>query len=139
MPVAAAPVAVRAREPRARYALFAFAAAAVFVASVVDPPTGGAVTAVGSAPSPLGVPLDKWVHAATYAVLAGLLCYATRARTTRAVLLAAVAVAGYGFAIELVQATLPARTFEPADALANAAGAVLAALAWRAVAALDRF
>lgn len=122
-------------DPRAGYALFAFAAAAVLVASVVDPPTGTATAA--TAPRPLGVPLDKWVHAGTYAVLAVLLCHATRARTTRAVLLAAAAVAAYGLAVELVQGTLPARSFELADAAANAVGAGVAALAWRVGLGID--
>lgn len=112
-----------------RYALFVCGAVAVFVASVLDPPTGA--PAVGSPPRLLGVHLDKWVHAVTYAVLAALLCRATRARTARSALLAAVAVAGYGLGIELVQGALPVRTFDPADALANAVGAGLAALAWR--------
>ena len=116
-------------DPRVGYALFAFAAAAVLVASVVDPPSGTAPAA--AIPRPLSIPLDKWVHAGTYAVLAVLLCHATRARTTRAVLVAAVAVAAYGFAVELVQWTLPARSFELADAAANAVGSGLAALAWR--------
>lgn len=136
IPAAVAGAAVRARhDTRARYALFACGAAAVFVASVLDPPTGA--PAAVSAPRPFGVPLDKWLHAGTYAVLAGLLCHATRARTTRAALLAAAAVACYGLGIELVQGTLPARTFELADALANAVGSGLAALAWRVRLAID--
>jgi VanZ family protein len=116
-------------DSRVGYAVFAFAAGAVLVASVVDPPTGTATAA--AAPRPLGIPLDKWVHAGTYAVLAVLLCHATRPRTNGAVLLAAVVVASYGFGIELVQATLPARSFELGDAVANAVGSGLAALAWR--------
>jgi VanZ family protein len=121
---------VRALREGERYAVFGLAAAAVFLGSVVAPPTGGPV-ASAAVPRPLGVPLDKWIHAGGYAVLAGLLCYATSARTTRAAVLAALVVSGYGFGIELVQGTLPARTFDLADAAANAAGSGLAALAWR--------
>ena len=112
---------------RGGYALFAGCAAVVFLASVVDPPSAAA----GSVPRPLGVAPDKWVHAGAYAGLVGLLCRATGARATRAVLLAAVAVSGYGLAVEFVQGALPARSFELADAAANAVGAGLAALAWR--------
>jgi hypothetical protein len=121
------PVRVR-RDDRVGYALFVGFAAAVLLASVVDPPTGAGVDPV---PRLLGLALDKWVHAGTYAVLAGLLCYATGARAVRAVLLAVVVVATYGLAIELVQATLPARSFELADVAANTVGAALATLAWR--------
>lgn len=122
-------------DPRVRYAVFAFAAAAVLVASVVDPPTGTAAAA--TVPRPFGIPPDKWVHAGTYAVLAVLLCHAMRARTTRAVLLAATGVAAYGLAVELVQGALPARSFELADAAANAVGSGVAALAWRVGIGID--
>lgn len=133
MPVAGTLPRVRALGNQAGYALFAAAAVAVFVASVVSPPA--AVS--GPTPRPLGVPLDKWVHAGAYAVLSGLLCFATRAQRTRGVLLAAAAVAVYGLAIELVQVPLSVRSFDLADAAANATGAALAALAWRAGVALD--
>jgi VanZ family protein len=118
---------------RVDYALVAGFAATVFVASVVDPPTAAAATstAAGGLPRPLGLPLDKWVHAGTYAVLAGLLCRATDARAVRVVLLAALLAATYGAAVEVVQATLPARSFEVGDLAANAVGATLAGVAWR--------
>lgn len=116
------------RDDRVGYALFAVSAAVVFLTSVVDPPAGAAA---GPVPRPLGLALDKWAHAGAYALLAGLLCHTTGARATRAMLLAAVVVATYGFAIETVQAILPARSFELADVAANAVGAGLAVLAWR--------
>jgi len=116
MPVAGTRAAVPVlRDPRAGYALFGGAAVAVFPASVVDSPAG-TTAAGGPAPRPLGLALDKWVHAGAYGVLAGPLCLATRARTTGAVLLAVLAVTAYGFGIELAQA--------------NAAGAGMAGLAW---------
>ena len=120
------------RDPRAGYALFIAAAVAVFVVSVVPPPA--AVS--GPSAGPIGVPLDKWVHAGAYAVLAVLLCFAVRARRTRSVLLVAAAVAVYGLTIEFVQGPLPDRAFDLVDAAANAAGTALAALAWRAAVAL---
>jgi len=130
MSVAGTPAAVRALRESERYAVFGLAAVAVFLGSVVDPPAGGAV-ASAAAVRPLGVPLDKWVHAGWYAVLAGLLCYARSARSTRAAVLAALVVSGYGLGLELGQGPLPARTFDLADAAANAAGSGSAALAWR--------
>lgn len=118
------------RDRQVDYALVAGFASAVFLASVVDPPTGAA-GAAATVPRPLGLPLDKWVHAGTYAVLAGLLCRATDARTAWVVLLAAGVAASYGAAIEVVQATLPARSFEVGDLVANAVGATLMGVAWR--------
>ncbi|MEF8841606.1 MAG: VanZ family protein [Haloarculaceae archaeon] len=114
------------------YALVVGFAAAVLLASVVDPPTGtGAAGAAVTVPRALGLPLDKWVHAGTYAVLAGLLCRATNARAAWVVLLAAGVAVSYGAAIEVVQATLPARSFEVGDLAANAVGATLMGVAWR--------
>jgi VanZ family protein len=135
IPVAGTRPGVRALgDSRLGYAVLAVAAVGVFVASVVPPP---AAATGPPAPRPLGVPLDKWIHAGAYGVLALLLCFATRARRTRTVVLAAVVVAAYGLAIEFVQAPLPARSFDLVDAAANATGAALAALAWRVRTALE--
>jgi VanZ family protein len=46
-------------------------------------------------------------------------------------------VAAYGLAVELVQGALPARSFELADAAANAVGSGVAALAWRVGIGID--
>jgi len=119
------------RDPRVDYALVAGFAAVVFLASVVDPPTGAAGRTAVATPSLLGLPADKFVHAGTYAVLAGLLYRATEPRAVWVLLLVAVVAASYGAAIEVVQATLPARSFEVGDLAANAVGATLAGVAWR--------
>lgn len=121
-------------ESRVGYALFAVCAVAVLAASVVPPPAAVA----GPVVRPLGIPADKWVHAGAYAALAALLCFAARVRTAQAVVLVTAVVVAYGLGIEFLQATLPARTFDLADAAANAAGAALAALAWRVGVGCDR-
>lgn len=110
-----------------RYAVPAAVTAAVVVASVADPPAAaGRTVAVG----PIGA--DKVAHAVGYAVLTTSLLYAGGegngpGRRTALAVLAAVAL---GLALEGVQATLPARTFSPGDAVANAVGALAAAAGW---------
>jgi hypothetical protein len=127
-----------------RYGLVAIVACAILVGSVIDPPSAGPTPA---AAGPLGfVGLDKWLHALAYAGFAGTLTYAlapwtipadgpTRPSSTVAAGLAAVVVlaAGYGFGVELVQGTLPVRSFDLADAAANAVGALLATAGWGAL------
>lgn len=128
--------------PVVRYGLVGLVAGGILLASVVDPP--------GTGPTPLGplglLPLDKWLHALAYGGLTGALVYALAPRTVPgdgrregavlAGLAFAVAVAaGYGFGLELVQGTLPQRSFDVADAAANSTGALLAAGSWRLVAA----
>jgi VanZ family protein len=111
----------------------------VLVASVVDPPGSGGPTPLG----PFGlVGLDKWAHATAYGVLAVLLVIARRTRSP--VMLSALTLtsAGYGAAVEVVQLWFPARSFSPADALANVLGAAAAVAAWvivrRQLASRDR-
>jgi VanZ family protein len=105
----------------------------VLVASVVDPPSG----AGGGLPAaPLGVGLDKWLHLAAYAALAFLLAFARDVRLTRATVAVAVVAAAYGAGIEVLQAFVPARAFDPADAATNALGALLGVSAWRGATAM---
>ncbi|MFD1514610.1 VanZ family protein [Halomarina rubra] len=120
--------------PRTRVASVGVVAVGILLASVVDP---GSTGAAGSTPSfdppgPFGV--DKWVHAGSYAALALVATYALAAWTdvTRwGTLLAVVAVVAlYGVGIEVVQATIPARSFDLVDMAANATGALLAAAGW---------
>lgn len=103
----------------------------ILVGSVGDPPS------TGMPPFVLGIPQDKWLHALAYAGLAGTLAYATLtpgARPTRQALGVALLLAvAYGVGIEGVQAFLPARTFDPLDALANAVGASVGSMPWRGV------
>jgi VanZ family protein len=100
----------------------------ILLASVVDPPSTGAPPVV------LGIPQDKWLHALAYAGLASALVYAALApdgRPTRRMLATALVLAvGYGASIEVVQAFLPARSFDLLDALANALGAVAGVAPW---------
>ena len=105
---------------RLRYGLAVGVASAVFLASVVDPPATGAPSTF------LGLPADKWLHAVAYAALAGAVGYAalgTGRLSPRELFVVFCLAAGYGFAVELVQAPLPARAFDPTDAVANAVGA----------------
>ncbi|PSQ00035.1 antibiotic resistance protein VanZ [Halobacteriales archaeon QS_5_70_17] len=111
-----------------RYALPAALAAGIALASVVDPAGGGPRAATG----PVGA--DKLVHAVGYAVLTAALLAANRPREGRRRVGAALAVTlatAFGAGLEVVQATLPARTFSLGDAAANALGALAAALLWR--------
>jgi VanZ family protein len=117
---------------RRRDALAAVVAAGLLLASVVDP--GGAGVGAATPGGPLGAfGLDKWAHAAGYATLALAVAFAVAARRSvgpAALGAVVLAVAAYGAGIEVVQATLPARSFDLADMAANATGALLAAAAW---------
>lgn len=108
-------------------------AAVIVYFSLFDSPGGPGPLPMG----PLGlVHLDKWYHAAGYAALGGALGYATLdvdARTLAAIFLLA---AGYGVAIELVQAPLPDRAFSYADMGADALGALLGLAVWRVLVAV---
>ncbi|SFR35555.1 VanZ family protein [Halogeometricum limi] len=105
----------------------------VVVASVVSPPGSGPAEATPTAlPTLLGVGVDKWVHLGAYATTAFLGADALRARDTASVALAAVAATALGGGVELVQASIPARSFSVADAVANAVGAALGAGAYSA-------
>lgn len=108
---------------RYRYGLAVGVALAVLLASVVDPP--------GAGPTPLGpfglVGADKYSHAAAYLAVAWSLAWARRATTPRTLLVVAAVAAAYGAGIELIQATLPARSLDPADAVANTVGAAVGA------------
>ena len=105
-------------------------AGGILYASVLDPPASG-LTPLG----PLGlVGMDKWLHALAYAGLAGTLAVALAPRTptSRVVVLAGLLSVGYGVGIEFVQAPLPERSFSLADVAADAVGAALGLLGWRA-------
>ena len=105
----------------------------VLVASVVDPPSGASG---GLAMAPLGIGLDKWLHLGAYAALAFLLAFARDTRLTRPMVAVAIVAAAYGAGIEVVQAFVPARAFDLADAATNVLGALLGVSAWRATTAV---
>jgi len=118
------------RSRRGRYGLAVAYATIVLVASVA-PVADGGLPATG----PLGlVAVDRWIHAGTYALLALLLAIATRARSSRTLVVVALVAVSYGAGIELLQAALPYRALDPVDATANTVGAVLATASRWAVA-----
>lgn len=118
------------RVPRAgRYALAGAYAAFVLYSSVVEPPGGGFPPG-----GPLGIGVDKWAHLVTYGILAVLLAFAVLARTSRALAFVVTIAAAYGAGIEVVQAFLPMRAFDFADAAANTVGAALGTGVWHAAA-----
>jgi VanZ family protein len=96
-----------------------------------------------SVPPVVGLLGDKVVHAAAYAVLAGL---AVRALTDRfrlpvsvgAALLAAAIAAVYGASDEFHQSFVPTREMDAFDLLADSVGAAIAAVGFRAWSILAR-
>jgi len=101
----------------------AFALLVLVVSLVPVPDSGGQAV-----PALLGVALDKWVHAGSYALLTGLAVRARRQRDLLAVAAVAAVVVGYGAGIEVLQSLVPTRDLSPLDALANTAGVVAAGL-----------
>ena len=83
-------------------------------------------------PTLLSVTLDKWVHAASYGALTGLLAWGRRSRDWVVVAGLATLAIGYGACIELLQGLVPSRGASGTDIVANAAGALLAGVAWLA-------
>lgn len=117
-------------DSRIRWVVVALVAGAILVASVTRP------TGLRGALGPLGVVgLDKWLHAAAYAVLAVALAYALAERdATAAAVTVFLAAMAFGLGVELLQAAIPYRDFSPLDLVANGVGATVVAVAWRAVA-----
>jgi VanZ family protein len=110
--------------PRRYFPAIAFAALLLVVSLLPAPETGGPTLA------PLGISLDKWVHAGSYGVLTGLLVWARRSRDVAVVAALAAVAVGYGIGIELLQGTVPSRSLSGADVVANAVGAVAGAAGW---------
>jgi|AntDeeMetagen134_2_1112570.scaffolds.fasta_scaffold00327_18 VanZ family protein len=120
-----------------RYGLVAVVAAVILVASVLQPDPTAAPTM-----GPFGiVGVDKWSHALAYAGLAAVLVYASMSsnRGTDRLILAVVLAVGFGIGIEFVQWPIPYRTASAADALADAIGAGVLALAWWSLSRFVRF
>ena len=94
-------------------------------------------------PPVVGLFSDKVVHAAAYAVLAGLVVRALTDRfrltvTLGVALLAATIAAGYGASDEIHQSFVPTREMDAFDLLADSVGAVIAAVGFRAWSILAR-
>ncbi|EMA46729.1 VanZ family protein [Halococcus saccharolyticus] len=120
-----------------RYGLVAAVAAVILVGSILEPDPAAAPTM-----GPLGiVGADKWTHAFAYAGLAATLLYASVSsdRGSSRVALAVVLTVGFGIGVELVQWPIPYRTASTADALADAVGAGVLALAWWSLGRFVRF
>lgn len=106
--------------------------AAVVVVASVMPASGGGLSASG----PFGVGVDKWLHLGGYWSVTLLAAVAVRARGRRTLCLAVAFGVALGAGLEFVQAALPTRAFDPADAAVNGVGAVLGAatyVLWRRV------
>ncbi|GAA0508650.1 hypothetical protein SAMN04488066_11120 [Halorubrum aquaticum] len=119
--------------PRERWRPAIAFAAVVLVASVVPVPGGGTGGGVGvgdgvlEAVSAVVSPTDPF-HLVGYAVLAALSARGTGRGVRGSVVAAAVAVA-FGFGVEVVQTTIPWRTFAWRDSLVNAIGATTGVVA----------
>ena len=100
----------------------------VLVTSLLPVPEG----AGEQVPALLGFALDKWVHAASYGLLAALLAWGRQARDATTVAALVTVSVCYGSGVELLQGLVPSRGVSGADFAANAVGAVLAGLAWLA-------
>ena len=121
-----------------RWLAVAAVAGVLFYGSVLDSP-GAGLPSLG----PFGLfGLDKWLHALGYAALAGALAVALaahdrfRTRLVRIVALAVLLTVGYGVGIEIVQATIPERSFSVGDIVADVVGAGVGAVGWRALVGL---
>ncbi len=120
---------VRASEVPAptRYTLAGGFAVAVALASILHAPDPIAND------GPLGLMgIDKWIHVGSYALLTYLLAFACLAERAWAFVVIALASVAFGGGVELVQSTIPWRTMEFADVVANSAGTVVAVGAWKA-------
>jgi len=93
----------------------------VLVGSLVPVPVSD-----GPVPSLVGVPVDKWLHAAGYAALIVSLVREYGLQRWQTVATAALVVVGYGGLIELLQGLVATRSLSAADAAANAVGAAVA-------------
>ncbi|KAB1186699.1 MULTISPECIES: VanZ family protein [Haloferax] len=122
-------IVARLRErPRSTLVVVGYALV-VLVVSVIPTPPGGL-----SPSGPLGlVGVDKWVHGIGYAGLSLGLGFASQARRPAEIRTVVVVASCYGACIELVQATLPYRSFSLADMGANVVGAVLGGVLWYVV------
>lgn len=113
----------------ARFSLVSVFAIAVVIASVMKAPA-----APFAKLGPLGLfGIDKWVHVWSYALFTFLLAYAYLASRVRVLVVIATASILFGTGVELIQSTVPWRTMEFADVLANTAGMGIALVVWRVV------
>ncbi|MWV65253.1 VanZ family protein [Halorubrum sp. JWXQ-INN 858] len=121
-----------------RWGVVLAVAGTILYYSILTPPGSGTFRT-----GPLGlIPFSDWLHFLAYGGLAATLAYALHdsPRTDRQVLVLVFVVAfGYGAAIELLQATIPSRTFDVADMAVNALGAAIAVGCWRVLSRYARF
>lgn len=121
-----------------RWALVTLVAGTILYYSVFTPPGSGTFRT-----GPLGLfPFSDWLHFLAYGGLAAVLAYALHDSTRpdwQVLLIVFLVAFTYGAAIELLQATLPTRTFDPTDMVVNAVGAVVAVGCWRLLTRYVRF
>ena len=111
----------------ARFSLVGAFTLAVVIASVMKAPADPFAEL-----GPLGLfGVDKWIHVGSYALLTFLLAYAYLANRVRVLVLVATISVLLGVGVELIQGTVPWRTMEFADVLANSVGTVIALALWR--------
>jgi VanZ family protein len=103
------------------------AAGVVLVGSLLPaPPSDPSVTVAA-----FGLGVDKWVHAASYALVAGLAAASgQQRRRTLALIAVVVGVTAFGVGVEVAQSFVPGRTTSAADAVANAVGAAVGVTGW---------
>lgn len=83
---------------------------------------------------PLGlVGFDKWVHFGSYAGIMFLFAWAFHAKSMGLLLAIAFATFLLGAGVELIQSTIPYRTMNAADVVANGAGVVFALGVWEVI------
>ena len=121
-----------------RLAFVAVVMGTILYFSVVPMPGGDAFRT-----GPFGIlPFSKWMHLLAYGGLAMALAYALHEsprpdwQILSVVFLIAV---GYGAGVELVQATVPYRSYSRLDMVVNAVGAAVAVGLWRALVRYVRF
>ena len=110
-----------------RFSLAGGFAMAVVLASMMHAP---ASVFAGTGPFDL-VSVDKWIHFGSYAMVGMLIAYATSARTLAVFVAIAVVTICLGIGVELIQSTIPWRTMEAVDVVANTTGTVVGIAMWR--------
>lgn len=121
-----------------RWAIVLAVAGTILYYSILTPPGSGSFRT-----GPLGVfPYSNWLHFLAYGGLAVVLAYALHDSELPDWQVLAVVFAvsvGYGVAMELLQATVPSRTFDVMDVVINAIGAVVAVGCWQLIRRYARF
>ncbi|WP_418282448.1 VanZ family protein [Halorubrum sp. DTA98] len=121
-----------------RWGIVLAVAGTILYYSILTPPGSGSFRT-----GPLGVfAFSNWLHFLAYGGLAATLAYAlhdSRWPDWQVLIVVFAVAVGYGVAIELLQSTVPSRTFDRTDMVVNAFGAVVAVGCWRVIDRYVRF